>query len=81
MSQKNSLHALTKIVIIAIISAGLISVSSYTHTAKAGTPPVIVVNTPALLEHENLTPTPQAWEDGMRTDQMPGTYEWWYYQL
>jgi hypothetical protein len=21
---------------------------------------------PALLEHENLTPSPQAWEDGMR---------------
>jgi len=34
-----------------------------------------------LQERENLTPTPQLWEDGMRTDPTPGTYEWWYYQL
>jgi hypothetical protein len=33
------------------------------------------------VKHENLTPTPQPWEDGIRTDPMIGTYEWWYYQL
>jgi hypothetical protein len=56
-SQRNLQHSLTKIVLVAIISAGLISVSSYTSIARAGTPPVTVGNTPALLEYENLTPT------------------------
>ena len=65
----------------AVLLSGLISLSSYTSVARAGTPPVIVGNTPALLKHENLTPTPQPWEDGIRTDPMIGTYEWWYYQL
>jgi hypothetical protein len=57
-----SLLPLTRIIIVAVLLSGLISLSSYTSVARAGTPPVIVGNTPALLKHENLTPTPQPWE-------------------
>lgn len=72
----------SKIILIAIVLSGVLSVTSYIPMAMASYgSPVIVGNTPALLKHENLTPVPQAWEDGIRTDPTVGTYEWWYYQL
>ena len=32
-----------------------------------------------LLQHEGLTETPAIWEDGLRTDTGPGSFEWWYF--
>jgi hypothetical protein len=36
------------------------------------------VDEEAMLR-EGLEPTPQPWEDGLRTDGGAGTFEWWYF--
>ena len=32
-----------------------------------------------FLRHEGLRETPEPWEDGLRTDTQPGSFEWWYF--
>lgn len=34
---------------------------------------------PADYRRMNLTETVERWEDGLRTDGAPGTFEWWYF--
>jgi hypothetical protein len=41
--------------------------------------PVYVGNTPEILAREGLTETIQPWEDGLRTETNPGSFEWWYF--
>jgi predicted secreted hydrolase len=41
--------------------------------------PVIFGTTPEFLAREGLTETIQPWEDGLRTETGPGTFEWWYF--
>ena len=31
------------------------------------------------LQREGLKETPEAWEDGLRTNAGPGSIEWWYF--
>jgi HxlR-like helix-turn-helix len=40
----------------------------------------VIANSPADYERLGLSPTSIApWEDGARTDDSAGTYEWWYF--
>src|ERR1700737_3473051 len=40
----------------------------------------VMANSPADYERLRLSPVSiAAWEDGARTDDSPGTYEWWYF--
>src|SRR3984893_13519296 len=40
----------------------------------------VMASTPADYERFGLSPTSIApWEDGARTDDSPGPYEWWYF--
>jgi predicted secreted hydrolase len=83
---------LTKILVVAILlSGGLISIPFYstianaatinsTNTTTTSTNHVITGDSQKYRIYEGLTPTMQPWEDGMRTNPMPGTFEWWYLQ-
>lgn len=74
---------LIRIVVVAIIlTGGLINISLYSTAASAATPQtrVIAGDTSQYMEYEGLTPTMQPWENGMRTNPMPETFEWWYLQ-
>ena len=68
--------------IVAILSIGLINILLYSAAAGASTPQtrVIVGDTRQYMEYEDLAPTMQPWENGLRTNPMPGTFEWWYFQ-
>jgi hypothetical protein len=49
-------------------------------TAYNGKPACRLAATPEDFEHLNLTGASIAlWEDGLRTDTKPGSYEWWYF--
>ncbi len=40
----------------------------------------VLANSPADYQRLGLSPTSiAAWEDGARTDDSAGTYEWWYF--
>jgi hypothetical protein len=77
---RRALPVLTKLAVVAILAAGLISISMYTSVAQVYAavtkPHVITGDTPELVKHEGLEPEPQPWEDGMRTDPTSNTYEW-----
>jgi hypothetical protein len=34
---------------------------------------------PEFLERDGLAPEPATWEDGLRADTGPGSFEWWYF--
>jgi predicted secreted hydrolase len=87
----NKMHIilpLDKIFVIAILLAGLLNLSVYfsgaanasTPTSTGSTAHVIVGDTAQYMKHEGLTSEMQPWENGMRTNPMPGTFEWWYFQ-
>jgi hypothetical protein len=38
-----------------------------------------MANAPEDYERLGLAPTIELWEDGARTDNSAGTYEWWYF--
>jgi hypothetical protein len=38
-----------------------------------------MANAPEDYERLGLTSTIEPWEDGARTDNSAGTYEWWYF--
>lgn len=40
---------------------------------------VIVAEGPEFLKREGLESEPVPWEDGLRGDTGPGTFEWWYF--
>ena len=74
---------MTKIVLVAVILSGLVSLSSYTSIANATTTTtnhVITGDTQKYRIFEGLAPTMQPSEAGMVTNPMPGTFEWWYFQ-
>jgi predicted secreted hydrolase len=41
--------------------------------------PVFFGVTPDFLAREGLTETVQPWEDGLRAETGPGSFEWWYF--
>ncbi len=41
--------------------------------------PVFFGVTPEFLAREGLTDTIQPWEDGLRAETGPGSFEWWYF--
>jgi hypothetical protein len=70
---------------IAILLIGLINISIYSAsatTANTTTNPARIIpgGTLEFVKHEGLPPTPEPWEDGMRTDPTPNTFEWWYFE-
>jgi hypothetical protein len=73
------INHLTKIMVIAILCWGLISISSLS-VANAATNQVITGDTQKYREYEGFAPTMEPREAGMVTNPMPGTFEWWYFQ-
>lgn len=76
---------LTTLLLVGIIGTGLVNISTLMHTPDANAIEVergnvILGDSQAFLEHEGLEPTVQPWENGMRTNPMSGTFEWWYLQ-
>ena len=78
---------LTKIVLVAVLMSGLISISSYTSFANAttnattsDTNKIITGDTEELRKFQDQAPTMQPSDIGMATNPMPGTFEWWYFQ-
>ncbi len=45
----------------------------------AGVQPARAFVTPAQMQSLGLSEHINPWEDGLRTDGSPGTYEWWYF--
>lgn len=43
------------------------------------TKPVIFGVTPEYIARDGLTETIQPWEDGLRAETGPGSFEWWYF--
>ena len=80
----NNMLFLTKMVLIAVLLSGLVSLSSYTFTANATTTTttnhVITGDTQKYRIFEGQAPTMQPSDAGMQTNPMPGTFEWWYLQ-
>jgi hypothetical protein len=69
---------LNKVLVVAILLASLINISIYTSpTASATTERtrIIADDSRELGEFEGLSPTPEPWEDSMRTDPTPNTFE------
>ena len=71
---------LTRIVLVAVLLSGLISLSSYPSIANANTNQVITGDTQEYRIFEGQAPTYQPSDAGMATNPMPGTFEWWYFQ-
>jgi predicted secreted hydrolase len=74
---------LTKMVLVAVLLSGLVSLSSYTSIANATTTTtnhVITGDTQKYRIFEGQAPTMQPSDAGMATNPMPGTFEWWYMQ-
>jgi len=70
------LPLLTKIIVITILLIGLTNISIYSAsatTASTTRDPARVIHgdSPQFREHEGLAPTPEPWEDGIRTDPTP----------
>ena len=79
----NNVLFLTKMVLVAVLLSGLISLSSYTSFANATnatTNHVITGDTQKYRIFEGQEPTMQPSDAGMQTNPMPGTFEWWYFQ-
>src|SRR6476469_4968649 len=78
----NNMLVLTKILLVALLLSGLISLSSYTSIANATTSTnhVITGDTQKYRIFEGLEPTMHPSDAGMATNPMPGTFEWWYLQ-
>ncbi|HEY7080740.1 MAG TPA: hypothetical protein VH500_13635 [Nitrososphaeraceae archaeon] len=77
------------VVAIAILLSGLFSLPMYVSASAANafaspvtnaTAHVIIGDTLQHMKFEGLTKDMQPWENGIRTNPMPGTFEWWYFQ-
>ena len=71
---------LTRIVLVAVLISGLISLSSYPSVANANTNQVITGDTQEYRIFEGQAPTYEPSDAAMATNPMPGTFEWWYFQ-
>ena len=78
---------ITKMVIVAVLLSGLISISSYASFANAttnattiDTNKIITGDTEEYRIFEGQEPTLQPSDVGLQTNPMPGTFEWWYFQ-
>ncbi len=78
---------LTKMVLVAVLLSGLVSISSYASFANAttnattiDTNKIITGNTEQYRIFEGQEPTLQPSDVGLQTNPMPGTFEWWYFQ-
>src|SRR5260221_14220843 len=40
---------------------------------------LLALNRHELLTRQDVPPEPALWEDGLRTDGGPGSFEWWYF--
>ena len=78
--REGSMLFLTKMVPVAALLSGLISLSSYTSIANATTNQVITGDTQEYRIFEGQAPTMQPSDAGMQISPMPGTFEWWYFQ-
>ena len=78
--REGSMLFLTKMVLVAVLLSGLISLSSYTSIANATTNQVITGDTQEYRIFEGQAPTMQPSDAGMQISPMPGTFEWWYFQ-
>ena len=79
-SREGSMFFLTIILLVAILSSGPISLSSYASSSNATTNHVITGDTQKYRIFEGQEPTMQPSDAGMATNPMPGTFEWWYLQ-
>ena len=70
----------TKIITIAVLLSGLISIPLFFAPAKATINHVITGDTQKYRIFEGQAPTMQPSDAGMATNPMPGTFEWWYMQ-
>ena len=70
----------TKIITIAVLLSGLISIPLFFAPANATTNHVITGDTQKYRIFEGQEPTMQPSDAGMATHPMPGTFEWWYFQ-
>jgi len=71
---------LAKMLLVVVLLAGPISISSYTSIANASTNHVIAGDTQQYRVYEGFAPMVQPSEVGLVTNPMPGTFEWWYFQ-
>ena len=85
--REGSMFFPTKMVLVAVLLSGLISISSYTSFANAttnattyDTNKIITGDTQEYRIFEGQAPTMQPSDAGMATNPMPGTFEWWYIQ-
>ena len=67
----------TKIITIAVLLSGLISIPLFFAPAKATINHVITGDTQKYRIFEGQAPTMQPSDAGMATNPMPGTFEWW----
>jgi hypothetical protein len=65
---------------IGLCNMSVYSASATTADTTTNPPRVIPGDSPGFLEHESLAVTPEPWEDGLRTDPTPDTFEWWYFE-
>ena len=78
--RRDNMFSLTRIILVAVLLSGLISLSSYPSIANANTNQVITGDTQEYRIFEGQAPTYQPSDAGMATNPMPGTFEWWYFQ-
>jgi predicted secreted hydrolase len=79
-SREGSMFLLTIMLLVAILSSGPISLSSYASSSNATKNHVITGDTQKYRIFEGFAPTMQPSDAGMATNPMPGTFEWWYFQ-
>src|SRR6476660_8457419 len=75
-----SMFLLTIMLLVAILSSGPISLSSYASSSNATKNHVITGDKQKYRIFEGQEPTMQPSDAGMATNPMPGTFEWWYLQ-
>ena len=75
-----NLLTVNKIITIAVLLSGLISIPVFFAPASATINHVITGDTQKYRIFEGQAPTMQPSDAGMATNPMPGTFEWWYMQ-
>ena len=78
--RRGNMFSLTRMVLVAVLISGLISLSLYPSIANANTNQVITGDTQKYRIFEGQAPTYQPSDAAMATNPMPGTFEWWYFQ-
>ena len=73
-SSKYNWFFLAKITVVATLLCGLIIIPLHLTVVSATSNPVIADDTQDYRIYEGLAPTMEPWENGMRTNPMPGTF-------